>query len=261
MHGALLQELSWIPSSEEIHLEQIYRIRDWWGDVIQLVEKHWQNNTTDTHSWCRWFHQVAGVQCWQPYNTLLDCKESSSASRTEETRNNRDRVYHSLGLCWKLSLCGAGWNLGISLEQGLVYHASCGDIFQEWWCASSHLTAHNLWSVTWLLFCSWTELQRIVTLYIKENLPQIKRANYFIDSCAGHYKNYNYKAFLNLCHHKSDFGIDATWVFVATSHWKSPCDRIDSTVKCKKLCASLQRPVNNQILTFLAIKEYCKSSI
>ena len=115
MHGALLQELSWIPSSEEIHLEQIYRIRDWW-DVIQLVEKHWQNNTTDTHSWCGWFHQVAGVQCWQPYNTLLDCKESSSASQTEETRNNRDRVYHSHGLCWKLShvvqdeIQGYHWN-------------------------------------------------------------------------------------------------------------------------------------------------------
>ena len=96
-------------------------------------------------------------------------------------------------------------------------------------------------------------------LYIKENLPQIKRANYFIDSYAGQYKNY--KAFLNLCHHKSDFGIDATWVFVATSHWKSPCDGIDSTVKCEKLFASLQRPVNNQILTFHAVKEYCKSSI
>ena len=68
------------------------------------------------------------------------------------------------------------------------------------------------------------------------------------------------KAFLNLCHHKSDFDIDATWAFFATGHGKSPCDRIGSTVKCKILCASLQRSVN-QILTFHAVKEYCKSSI
>ena len=44
-------------------------------------------------------------------------------------------------------------------------------------------------------------------LYIKENLLKIKSVDYFSDSCAGQYKNY--KAFLNLCHHKSDFDIDA----------------------------------------------------
>ena len=71
----------------------------------------------------------------------------------------------------------------------------------------------------------------------------------------------NYKACLNLCHHKSDFDIDTTWAFFAKSHWKSLCDRIGGTVKCKILCANLQRPVNNQILAFHAIKEYCKSSI
>ena len=101
--------------------------------------------------------------------------------------------------------------------------------------------------------CFAHELQRIVMLYIKDNLPQIKSVDHFSDSCAGQHKNY--KAFLNLCHHKSDFDIDATWAFFATSHGKSPCDRIGSTVKCKILCASLQRPVNNQILMFCAVKE------
>ena len=75
-------------------------------------------------------------------------QKANSASQTEERRNNRDKVYHSLGLYWKLSLCGA--RPGISLEQELVYHASCGDIFQEGWCTSSHLTVHHFWwSAVW----------------------------------------------------------------------------------------------------------------
>ena len=51
-------------------------IKSGWGDVIQPVGKHQQNKTTETHSWCGWFHRVAGVQCWQPYKTLLHHKES-----------------------------------------------------------------------------------------------------------------------------------------------------------------------------------------
>ena len=89
--------------------------------------------------------------------------------------------------------------------------------------------------------------------------PQIKSVDSFNDGCAGQHKNY--KAFLNLCHHKSDFDTDAIWAFFATSHGKSPCDGIGGTVKRKIRRASLQRPVNNQILTFRAVKEYCKSFI
>ena len=48
--------------------------------------------------------------------------------------------------------------------------------------------------------CFVHELQRIVTLYIRENLPQIKFVDNFSDSCTMHSKKY--KAFLNLCHHK-----------------------------------------------------------
>ena len=57
-------------------------------------------------------------------------------------------------------------------------------------------------------------------LCIKKNFPQIKSVDYFSDGCAGQHKNY--KAYLNLCHHKSDFDNDATWAFFATSHGKSP---------------------------------------
>ena len=93
--------------------------------------------------------------------------------------------------------------------------------------------------------CFAHELQRIVMLYIKKKLPQIKIAGYFSDSCDGQYRNS--KALLNL---------NATWASFATSREKSPCDEIGSTVKHKILRGSLQRPVNNQILSFCAVKGY-----
>ena len=46
------------------------------------------------------------------------------------------------------------------------------------------------------------------------NMPNITRIEYFSDGCAGQYKNF--KKFLNLCHHKNDFGLDANWSFVVT---------------------------------------------
>ena len=103
------------------------------------------------------------------------------------------------------------------------------------------------------------ELQRRVMLFIKEKFPLVTNVLYFSDGCSGQYKSF--KASLNLCHHQIDFGIDAEWGFFATSHGKSPCDGIGGTVKRKVLRASLQRPINNQILTFSAVVDFCNSSI
>jgi hypothetical protein len=99
------------------------------------------------------------------------------------------------------------------------------------------------------------QLQKLVCKYVMEHLPQIKRFEYWSDGCAGQYKNY--KNFMNLCRHNDDFGYEALWSFFATSHGKSPCDGIGGTVKRKMARASLQRPVNNQILTFKAVEEFC----
>ena len=84
--------------------------------------------------------------------------------------------------------------------------------------------------------------------YLHELLPQVKKLFYFSDGCGGQYKNY--KNFMNLCLHKQDFGLDAEWIFFATSHSKSPCDRIGGSVKCYATKRSLQRPMNNQILDY-----------
>ena len=60
---------------------------------------------------------------------------------------------------------------------------------------------------------------------------------YFSDGAASQYKNR--KNFLNLCFHKSDFGVPAEWHFSATSHGKGACDGLGGTVKCLAARASL----------------------
>lgn len=57
------------------------------------------------------------------------------------------------------------------------------------------------------------------------------------------------------------FGIDATWVFFATSHGKSPCDGIGGTVKRLTARASLQRPYSEQILDVSSMLDFCKTNI
>ena len=47
---------------------------------------------------------------------------------------------------------------------------------------------------------------------------------HFSDGAAAQYKNQ--KIFLNLCHQKADFAVDAEWHFFATSHGKGPCDNL-----------------------------------
>ena len=55
------------------------------------------------------------------------------------------------------------------------------------------------------------QVQVILVQYIKENYPNIVKLHYFSDGCSAQYKNY--KNFINLCHHKEDYGLDAEWVF------------------------------------------------
>ena len=103
------------------------------------------------------------------------------------------------------------------------------------------------------------QVQVILVQYIKENYPNIVKLHYFSDGCSAQYKNY--KNFINLCHHKEDFGLDAEWVFFATSHGKSPCDAIGGVVKRHITKRSLQRPLNNQILDYESMINLCREEI
>ena len=103
------------------------------------------------------------------------------------------------------------------------------------------------------------EIQKRIINDIKKKLPNIKNIEYFTDGCAGQYKNC--KNFLNLAHHAEDFNLHAKWNFFATSHGKQPCDGIGGTVKRLAAKASLQRNLQNQILTPEAMFEFCVNNI
>ena len=56
--------------------------------------------------------------------------------------------------------------------------------------------------------------------YVKENYQHIAKVMYFSDGCAVQYKNY--RNFLNLCHHYSDFDLE-TMEFLCNQSWKICC--------------------------------------
>ena len=95
--------------------------------------------------------------------------------------------------------------------------------------------------------------------YLKEILENITYIHYFSDGSTAQYKNY--KNFINLCHHEEDFNIKAAWNFFATSHGKSPCDGIGGTAKRTARHASLQRTIDNQILTPFDLFTYCDTNV
>ena len=82
---------------------------------------------------------------------------------------------------------------------------------------------------------------------------------YFSDGAAAQYKNQ--KNFLNLCHHKADFGVEAEWHFFATSHGKGTCDGLGSIVKRLAAKASLQRPYEHQMMTPRQLYEWASDNI
>ena len=88
------------------------------------------------------------------------------------------------------------------------------------------------------------------------NRFNIKRIIYFSDGPSSQYKNC--KNFINLCHHKVDFGVDAEWHFFATSHGKGPCDGVGGTIKRLAARASLQRPYHEQIMTPRQLYEFAE---
>ena len=92
----------------------------------------------------------------------------------------------------------------------------------------------------------------------KINYPTLQKCVYFSDGAGSQYKNY--KAFSNLCHHESDFTLNAEWNFFATSHGKSNCGGIGGTVKHLVGNASL-RSQQEPIYTLLQMFDWCRKNI
>lgn len=91
--------------------------------------------------------------------------------------------------------------------------------------------------------------QKKLIFFLKNELkPNLEKVYYFSDGSAAQYKNR--KNFSNLCYHEEDFdGVKAEWHFYATSHGKGACDGVGGTIKRLAAKASLQNPINNQILS------------
>lgn len=85
----------------------------------------------------------------------------------------------------------------------------------------------------------------------------VKKIIYFSDGAGSQYKNkFN---FINLVHHKADFGVEVEWNFFATSHGKGACDGIGGTVKKHAYTCSLQRINSRHITTAKALYEWACS--
>ena len=90
---------------------------------------------------------------------------------------------------------------------------------------------------------------------MQQHFPHIKIIEYFSDGCAGQYKNY--KNFLNLTYHSSDFKISGIWNFLASCHGKSNCDGLGAGVKHKVKNKSLTVDPQDAILTSFSVYTYC----
>lgn len=88
---------------------------------------------------------------------------------------------------------------------------------------------------------------KIITDFVKTISESVSKIYYFSDGAPQQFKNF--KNFVNLYYHNSDFGIPAEWHFFATAHGKGPCDGIGGTIKRAAARASLQLAVDQQITT------------
>ena len=142
------------------------------------------------------------------------------------------------------------WNkLSCTLHPLTVYIRESGELRQKSFCVSSDDLEHD----SSLVHQSQKELSNL----IKSSMRQVTKVEYFSDGCAAQYKNY--KNFLNLTFHHTDFGLYANWSFFALSHGKSPCD--GGIVKRLVARESLQRPHSNQILSARSMLHFCNQSI
>ena len=101
--------------------------------------------------------------------------------------------------------------------------------------------------------------QRKLIDILKRKFPHIRKIIYYSDGAPQQFKNR--KAFVNLCYHFLDFGVEAEWNFFATAHGKGPCDGIGGTVKRYAARASLQRGTARPILTPLELFNWAQEAM
>lgn len=92
--------------------------------------------------------------------------------------------------------------------------------------------------------------------FLREKFRTIKKIFFFSDGAAGQYKNK--KNFLNLYEMRETHEFQAEWHFFATHHGKSPCDALGGTIKRMATKASLQRALDDQILSAKKLYDFLR---
>lgn len=98
-----------------------------------------------------------------------------------------------------------GWhwvNTQATLHPFCIYYNNpeTGKIAHRSFCVISNHMTHNTAAVY--------AFQKTLIKYIKENMPDVRKINYFSDGCTGQYRNR--KNFCNVCNHEADFGLTCT---------------------------------------------------
>ena len=130
------------------------------------------------------------------------------------------------------------------------YHQNVSNVLQE---KSFGFISEDLKHNTTFVY----EVMSKVCEYVKGNYMHITKVKYFSDGCAVQYKNY--KNFLNLCHHYSDFDLEAEWNFFVTWDGKSAVNGIWGIIKWLTATASFQRPYNH-ILSAEEVYHFCSKT-
>jgi len=102
-------------------------------------------------------------------------------------------------------------------------------------------------------------IQEKTIQHLKKVVSQLEFMEYFSDGYTDQYKNK--KSYHNLCAHEKDFGIKASWSFIATRHGKSPCDGIGRTVERSTAMESLRWPLEHQIFNINEMVAYCSKTL
>lgn len=150
---------------------------------------------------------------------------------------------------------GYHWNNSqATLHPFVAYFVDSDELRNLSYVVISDCLHHDTTAVYLFQKCFIAFLKRLLPVRLKP-----KKIIYFSDGASSQYKNR--KNFLNLCHHKGDFGVHAEWHFSATSHGKGACDGLGGTVKRLAARASLQRPYNDQIMTPRQLFDWATANI
>ena len=186
-------------------------------DVEQIVYKQWVSTDRSTlETFCSPIEEFADTFCkkielLRPHSFIATEQASFYASRKATLKTGEFLVTADFSENYSFILQDAAqgfrWNNSqATLHPFVAYYLDSGEIHHVSYVVISDCLHHDTVAVH--LF------QRFFIAFLKELLParlHPKKIIYFSDGAASQYKNR--KNFLNLCHHKDDFGVKAEWHF------------------------------------------------